>query len=513
MSLPPQLTELKARLAEIYDLEMTAALLNWDQTTYMPPGGAAARGRQLATLGRIIHEKQIDPAIGRLLDGLRTYEESLPPDSPDAALIRVARRDYERATRVPATFMAELYQHTAASYDVWSRARPENDVAAVLPYLERTLDLSRRLAAFFPGYDHIADPLIDMADYGMRAATIKQVFAELRQGLLPLVEQVTAQPPVDDSCLRQFFPEAQQLAFGIEVITALGYDFTRGRQDKTLHPFMIKFSLNDVRITTRFDEYDLGSALFSTIHEAGHAMYEQGIAPEFEGTPLASGTSAGMHESQSRLWENIVGRSRPFWEHFYPRLQAMFPDQLDHVSLETFYRAINKVQRSLIRTEADEVTYNLHVILRFDLELALLEGTLAVRDLPEAWHERYRSDLGVTPPDYRDGVLQDVHWYGGLIGGAFQGYTLGNIMSAQLFEAALRDHPDIPQQIERGEFGILRVWMREHVYRHGRTLNADDILRRATGRSLDVQPYLAYLWRKYGEMYGIAYTPVHQVVA
>ncbi|MCS6939715.1 MAG: carboxypeptidase M32, partial [Roseiflexus sp.] len=484
MPIPPQLTELKARLHEIYDLEMAAALLNWDQTTYMPPGGAAARGRQLATLGRIIHEKRIDPAIGRLIDALRSYEEALPPDAPDAALIRVTRRDYERATRIPAAFTAELYEHTAASYDVWSRARPANDIAAVLPYLERTLDLSRRFAEFFPGYEHIADPLIDMADYGMRATTIKQIFAELRQGLIPLVEQITSQPPVDDSCLRQFFPEAQQWAFGVEVITALGYDFNRGRQDKTLHPFMTKFSLNDVRITTRFDEYDLGSALFSTIHEAGHAMYEQGIAQEFEGTPLASGTSAGMHESQSRLWENIVGRSRPFWEHFYPRLQATFPDQLGNVPLETFYRAINKVQRSLIRTEADEVTYNLHVILRFDLELALLEGTLAVRDLPEAWRERYRSDLGVAPPDDRDGVLQDVHWYGGLIGGAFQGYTLGNIMSVQLFDAALREHPDIPQQIGEGRFDTLREWMREHIYRHGRALDADDILRRATGRSL-----------------------------
>ncbi|MDW8232802.1 MAG: carboxypeptidase M32 [Roseiflexaceae bacterium] len=503
MPIPPQLTELKARLHEIYDLEMAAALLNWDQTTYMPPCGAAARGRQLATLGRIIHEKRIDPAIGRLLEALRSYEESLPPDAPDAALIRVTRRDYERATRIPAAFTAELYEHTAASYDVWSRARPANDIAAVLPYLERTLDLGIRRFAESSGYEHIADPLIDGADYGMRATTIKQIFAELRQGLIPLVEQITSQPPVDDSCLRQFFPEAQQWAFGVEVITALGYDFNRGRQDKTLHPFMTKFSLNDVRITTRFDEHDLGLALFSTIHEAGHALYEQGIAQEFEGTPLASGTSAGMHESQSRLWENIVGRSRPFWEHFYPSLQATFPDQLGNVPLETFYRAINKVQRSLIRTEADEVTYNLHVILRFDLELALLEGTLAVRDLPEAWCERYRSDLGVAPPDHRDGVLQDVHWYSGLIGGAFQGYTLGNIMSVQLFNAALHDHPDIPQQISNGRFDTLREWMRERVYRYGRALDADDILRRATGRSLDVQPYLEYLWRKYGELYGV----------
>lgn len=503
MTPPPQLSELKARLYEIYDLEMAASLLGWDQTTYMPSGGAPARGRQLATLGRIAHEKQIDPALGRLIDELRSYEESLEPEAPDAALIRVARRDFERSSRIPAEFTAELYQHIAASYDAWSRARPANDFAAVEPFLERTLELSRRVADYFPGYQHIADPLIDMADYGMRATTVREVFAELRRGLTPLVERITSQTPADDSCLRQFYPEARQIDFGLEVIKVLGYDFERGRQDKTLHPFMTKFSLGDVRITTRVNEQELGDGLFSTIHESGHAMYEQGIDFAFEGTPLAAGTSAGIHESQSRLWENLVGRSRPFWEHFYPKLRAVFPDQLGTVPLDTFYRAINKVQRSLIRVDADEVTYNLHVILRFDLELALLEGTLAIRDLPEAWRERYRSDLGIAPPDDRDGVLQDVHWYGGLIGGAFQGYTLGNIMSAQLYDAALRAHPDIPQQVGRGEFSTLHGWMREHVYRHGRALDADDLLRRATGGSLDVGPYLAYLRRKYGELYDI----------
>lgn len=503
MTPPSQVSELKARLYEIYDLEMAASLLGWDQTTYMPSGGAPARGRQLATLGRIAHEKQIDPALGRLIDELRSYEESLDPDAPDAALIRVARRDFERSSRIPAEFTAELYQHVAASYDAWSRARPANDFAAVEPFLERTLELSRRVADYFPGYQHIADPLIDMADYGMRATTVRKVFAELRRGLTPLVERITSQTPADDSCLRQFYPEARQIDFGIEVIKALGYDFERGRQDKTLHPFMTKFSLGDVRITTRVNEHELGDGLFSTIHESGHAMYEQGINLAFEGTPLAAGTSAGVHESQSRLWENLVGRSRPFWEYFYPKLRAVFPDQLGTVPLDTFYRAINKVQRSLIRVDADEVTYNLHVILRFDLELALLEGTLAIRDLPEAWRERYRSDLGIAPPDDRDGVLQDVHWYGGLIGGAFQGYTLGNIMSAQLYDAALRAHPDIPQQVGRGEFSMLHSWMREHVYRHGRALDADDLLRRATGGGLDVGPYLAYLQRKYGELYDI----------
>src|SRR5207249_2126980 len=324
------------------------------------------------------------------------------------------------------------------------------------------LDLSRQLADFFPGYDHIADPLIDYADYGMKAATIRQVFAELREQLVPIVKAITSQPVADDACMRQHFPEAQQLAFGQEVIKRFGYDFERGRQDKTHHPFMTKFSLGDIRITTRVQENFLGEALFSSMNEAGHALYELGINRDFEGTPLASGTSAGVHESQSRTWENLAGRSRGFWEFFYPKLQETFPSQLKPVPLEKFYRAINKVARSLIRTDADEVTYNLHVMIRFDFELQLLEGKLAVKDLPEAWQERYKADLGIRAPDDRDGVLQDVHWYGGIIGGVFQGYTLGNILSAQFFEAAKRAHPLIESQIARGEFGELHYWLKEN---------------------------------------------------
>jgi len=499
-----KLQALKTRLSEIDDLESAGSVLSWDQETYMPPGGAAARARQLGTLSRLAHEKLIDPAIGKLLADLRPCEESLPYDSDEASLIRLTRREYEKAVKVPPEFVAQLSSHGAASYDAWTRARPANDFAAVQPYLEKTLDLSRQLANFFPGYAHIADPLIDFADYGMKAATIRTLFAELRAQLVPIVQAITAQPPADDSCLRQHFPEEQQLAFGLEVIKRFGYDFERGRQDKTHHPFTTKFSLGDVRITTRVKEDHLGEALFSTLHEAGHALYEQGINRDFEGTPLGTGTSAGVHESQSRLWENVVGRSRGCWQFFYPQLQAIFPSQLGAVSLETFYRAINKVERSLIRTDADEVTYNLHVMIRFDLELALLEGRLAIGDLPAAWRERYQADLGIVPPDDRDGVLQDVHWYSFVIGGVFQGYTLGNIMNAQFYEAALRAHPEIPAEIARGEFATLHGWLKANIYQHGSKYTASELMERATGQPLSIEPYIRYLRAKYGELYRIS---------
>lgn len=493
--------ELKSRLAEVNDIGSAGAVLNWDQCTYMPPGGAVARGRQMATLSKIGHDKFTDPAIGKLLDQLTGYEKSLPHDSDDAALLRVTRREYEREVKVPGKLVAELSAHQSATYEAWTKARPANDFKSLQAPLEKMLDLSRQLANCFPGYEHIADPLIDYADYGMKASTIRAVFAKLREQLVPLVQQITSQPVADNSCLRQHFPEAAQLAFGEQVIRAFGYDFHRGRQDKTHHPFMTKFSLGDVRITTRVKENEFGDALFSTMHEAGHAMYEQGIRMDLEATPLASGTSAGVHESQSRLWENVVGRSRGFWKHFYPKLQAAFPAQLGKTSLDQFHRAINKVERSLIRTDSDEVTYNLHVMIRFDFELQMLEGKLAIKDLPEAWHARYKADLGVRAPDDRDGCLQDVHWYGGIIGGVFQGYTLGNILSAQFYDAALRAKPGIPSEIEAGKFDALLGWLRENVYQHGAKFTADELVQRATGNAMSIEPYLRYLKTKYGELY------------
>ncbi|HEY0603439.1 MAG TPA: carboxypeptidase M32 [Herpetosiphonaceae bacterium] len=496
-----KLQELKQRLIEVNDLHAAAALLYWDQSTYMPPGGAEARGRQVATLSEIAHQKFTDDAVGKLLDDLRPYEESQPYDSDEASLIRVARREYDFAVKMPAAFVAEFYNHTSLTYNVWAKARPENDFASVLPYLEKTLELSRRKSEFFPGYAHIADPLIAEPDYGMEVASIRELFRGLREQLVPLVQQITERPPADDSCLLQHYPVDQQVAFGLDVIKRLGYDFERGRQDMTHHPFMTKFSLGDVRITTRFKENDLREALFSTIHESGHAMYEQGIRMDFEGTPLARGATSGVHESQSRLWENLVGRSRGFWQFFYPRLQATFPQQLGDVSLDTFYRAINKVERSLIRTDADEVTYNLHVIMRFDFELDLLEGRLAVRDLPDAWRERFTSDIGITPSDDRDGVLQDMHWFSDAIGGQFQGYTLGNIMSAQLMDAAVKANPAIPSEIESGEFNTLHGWLKENLYQHGAKFTAAELMQKVTGSELSTEPYVRYLRSKFGELY------------
>lgn len=497
------LDKLKSRLAEINDLKAASAVLYWDQSTYMPPGGAAARGRQLATLAQLAHAKFVDPAIGKLLDQLQPYEESLPYNSDDASLIRVTRREYERARQVPPEFMAAFSKLDAEKYAVWTKARPANDFSMVEPYLEKTLEMSRQLANYFPGYDHIADPLIDYADYGMKAETLSALFSDLRAELVPLVQAITDQPAADDHCLHMYYPEDKQWAFGLSVIKRFGYDLERGRQDKTPHPFTISFSVGDVRITTRVKENDLSEALFGTLHEAGHAMYEQGVAQNLEATPLAEGTSSGVHESQSRLWENLVGRSRAFWTHFYPELQRTFPEQLGAVPLDDFYRAVNKVEPSLIRTDADEVTYNLHVMIRFDLELAMLEGKLAIKDLPDAWRARYESDLGIMPPDDTDGVLQDMHWYSGPIGGMFQGYTLGNILSAQFFDSALQAHPEITDEIKAGEFDTLHGWLQKNIYRHGSKYTPKTLIEQVTGGPLRIEPYIAYLRKKFGALYSL----------
>ena len=498
------LNDLKIRLREVNDLEAAAAVLSWDQSTYMPAGGAAARGRQMATLSRLAHEKFSDPAIGRLLDTLDPLVADLPYDDPAAALARVTRRDYERALRIPPSLQAALWQHGAESYQVWIGARPANDFTAVAPYLQKTIDLSRQIADCFPGYDHIADPLIDQSDEGMTARTVQALFSELRAALVPLAAAISAKQPPDDSFLHQNYPAEEQLAAGKRIISDYGYDWNRGRQDLTAHPFETRFASGDVRITTRIIPDHLTEALFSTLHESGHAMYEQGVDPALDASPLGGGTSSGLHESQSRLWENIVGRSHGLWSHYYPALQELFPTQLGNVHLDDFYRAINRVEPSLIRTEADEVTYNLHVMIRFDLELALLEGRLSVEDLPQAWHGRYQSDLGLHAPTDTNGVLQDVHWFYGMVGGMFQGYTLGNVMSATIYEAALDAEPGIPEQIARGEFGTLHGWLCENIYRYGRIYTADELIQRVSGTPLSIDPYMRYLHTKFGDLYELA---------
>ncbi len=494
-----KLAELKRRLHEIDDLTAAGAALGWDQATYMPIGGAGARGRQRAALSRLAHEKSADSTLGKLLDELEPYAATLPYDSNEASLIRIARRDFERAIKVPSDHVARASAFGAESYEAWKRARPANDFATMLPFLQRGIDLGREYADFFAPYHHVADPLIDDADEGMTAASVRRLFAALRADLVPMVDSITEQSAADDRCLHGYFGESAQLAFCLSVIKRIGYDFQRGRLDRTVHPFCTRLSAGDVRITTRVFENDLTRALFSSLHEAGHALYEQSVDPVLEGTPLGRGASVGVHESQSRLWENVVGRSRGFWEYFYPLLQRTFPGQFDRVRLETFYRAINKVERSLIRTEADEVTYNLHIMLRFELELKMLEGTLRAKDLPEAWRAGMDSYVGVVPPDDRDGCLQDVHWFSGIMGGGFQSYTIGNILSAQFYAAAMKAHPNIPKEIAAGEFEPLHSWLRENLYRHGRKFKPSELVRRVTGEQMNSGPYLSYLRAKYAD--------------
>ena len=403
--------------------------------------------------------------------------------------------------KIPPDHVARANAHGSASYNAWTRARPANDFAAMVPYLEQTLDLSLEYSSYFAPYKHVANPHIDDADEGMTTASIRKLFSELKRWLVPMVCAICEQPVADDSSLRQAFPKAAQFEFALNFAQRLGYDLNRGRLDLTHHPFSTRFSTGDVRITTHVNENHLGDALFSTLHEAGHAMYEQGISVALDGTPLGKGVSTGVHESQSRLWENVVGRSSGFWEHFYPSLQRAFSEQLGSVPIAVFHRAINKVTRSIIRTDADELTYNLHIMLRFDLELQLLEGKLRVKDLSEAWRAAMQADLGVAPADDRDGCLQDVHWYSGYIGGRFQSYAIGNILSAQFYAAALLAHPDIPREIAGGEFRTLHSWLRDNVYQHGGKFTPNHLIERATGAAMSITPYFDYLRKKYAALY------------
>lgn len=493
MPLQNDIAQLRERLREIDDLGGAGSLLSWDQSTYMPRGGAAARGRQLATLRRLAHARLVDPDLQRLLERLHGAGDALGPE--ERQLLRVVTRDVERATRVPTDFVAEVSEHTVACYEDWTRARAADDFALVAPALERTLAYSRAFAGFFPEAAHPADPLIDAADEGMTVAELRPLFARLREALVPLVERLADAGDAAPALPVHGAQEAQ-LALALRLGAAYGYDLERGRQDLAPHPFMIRMAHGDVRITTRLDPGDLSEALFSTLHETGHALYEQGIDPALDGTPLATGASSGWHESQARLWENLIGRSHAFWRFALPLVHEAFPE-LRRLGVDDAYRAVNRVRRSLIRTDADEVTYNLHVIVRFDLELELLEGRLSVAELPEAWHERYASDLGVRAQGDADGVLQDIHWYAGLIGGAFQSYTIGNVLSAQCYAAAREALGDVDTLVAAGEFAPLHAWLRDHVYAAGRRHAPAELIERVTGGPLRLEPYLAYLSDKY----------------
>jgi carboxypeptidase Taq len=494
--------ELTRRLAEIHDVRMSRSILSWDQHTKMPPKGGSVRAEQLGTLDRIAHELFIADEIGQLLEELEPYRESLPYDSDEASLIRVTRRDYEKARRVPSDLRAETTRAGAIALPAWIEAREKSDFSIFLPYLEKNVDLQRQYIACFEKADHDYDVLLDDFDEGMTTAEVRAVFDELKAELIPLIAEITDRSDaVDDACLRQTFPIDRQRAFVFEVLRRLGFEDDSWRLDPTVHPFAMSAGTTDIRLTTRYDEHDLGS-LFAGIHEFGHGFYENGSDPRFERTPLSQVTSMSLHESQSRMWENLVGRSLPFWRYFHPRLQVAFPDQFGNVDLDEFYRAINKVEPSLIRIEADEVTYNLHIILRFELEQEILEGGIELADLPEAWNARMTEYLGVDVPDDAHGVLQDVHWSGGAIG-YFPTYSLGNVISVQLWEQVRAAHPDLDSQFERGEFGELASWLRESLHRHGRKFTSKETLERVVGGGIDPGPYLRYLKEKLGGIYGV----------
>ncbi len=493
---------LRDLLGQVVDLNAAQAVLSWDQETYMPNGGLNARAQQLATLGQLSHERFISDEVGHLLEELEPLAAELDADSDQARLIRVVRRDFDKATRLPATLVAELARSTAVSQQAWKGAREESDFARLRPHLERVLDLLRRKAEAL-GYEETPyDALLDEYEPGMRTARVAAVFAVLRNELVPMVRAIAEHPVPDDSFLRQEFDQQRQWDFALRVASDFGFDLERGRQDRSAHPFSTSFSVNDVRITTRVQSNFLSSCLFGTLHEAGHAMYEQGVDTTLERTLLAGGTSLGVHESQSRLWENLVGRSRPFWSFYYGLLQREFPAQLGVVPIDQFYRAINKVEPSLIRVEADEVTYNLHIMLRFELETALMSGDLTVGDLPEAWNEKSREILGLTPPDAASGVLQDIHWSAGLVG-YFPTYALGNLISAQLYERATLEIRGLEDQIALGKFADLLGWQREHIHRFGRKFTASELLRRVIGSDLDAGAWLAYIRAKFGALYDL----------
>ncbi|MBE7446758.1 MAG: carboxypeptidase M32 [Planctomycetia bacterium] len=498
-----KLDDLKKRLAEISDIHNAAALLGWDQQTYMPPGGAAARARQLATLSQIAHEKFTDDAIGCLLNALHAHAHSLPYDSDDASLIRVTKREYDKARRLPPALVSEIAYASAQAFESWRKARNESRFCDFAPYLQRILELKIRYAGYLGYTDRIYDPLLDEFEPGMKTAQVEAIFANVKKEIVPLVHAISSKlHEVDNSFLHQDFHEDKQWDIGVEVARLIGYAFERGRQDRSPHPFTTSFSRDDVRITTRFMPDYFPAAFFATIHETGHALYNQGLRHELERTPLADGASLGAHESQSRLWENLIGRSRSFWKFFMPRVQAVFPEQFRNVNAEKMYRAVNRVQPSLIRVEADEITYNLHIMIRFELENALLEGRLAVSDLPDAWNTRMQEYLGITPPDDAHGVLQDVHWSHGSFG-YFPTYSLGNIFASQLFDQIKKDISGLDTYFEKGEFHILLDWLRANLHIHGRKFTLDELANKITGESLQTHSFTAYLKNKYGEIYNL----------
>ena len=493
---PHALDELKTRLARVTDLRRVQRVLGWDMQVIMPPAGAAVRAEQQATIDRMAHELFVSSETERLLDELADYAGSLDPDSDDACLIRVVREDYEKQTRVPPDLRSEMVRAQTAGFQAWRTAKPESDYVSYRPFLETNYELRHRYIECFPEVDEPYDALLDDFERGMKSAEVRAVFERMKEELVPLIAEAAERYADDDGVLDGPFPVDAQIRLSHDVVELFGFRDSTWRLDPTAHPFASGGGINDIRITTKYDEESLES-LFATMHEYGHGLYEHQVDPALDRTPLGTGVSLGLHESQSRMWENLVGRSRPFWRFFYPSLQERFPEQLRDVELDSFYHAINRVHPSLIRIAADEVTYNMHVILRFELEQEIVGGQVGLDELPDVWNQRMYDYLGVEVPDHAHGVMQDMHWAVGHIG-YFSTYSLGNLISVQLWERIREDIPDLEEGIERGEFAPLREWLGEHVHRHGRKFGPKPTLQRAAGSSLDPEPYLRYLREKHG---------------
>jgi carboxypeptidase Taq len=484
-------------------LESIGSLLGWDERTYMPPEGSAHRAEQMALVARLTHEMLTAPRIGQLLGELEGSELVRDPEAAAGVNLREVRRVYDRAVKVPKELVEELARTTTRAQSVWQEARSDNDFAAFRPWLEKIVALKRAEAQAVGYKDVPYDALLDEFEPGATTAEITRLFADLRADLVPLVTAFTsAAKKAPREVLEREYPVERQAAFGQQAAAAIGFDFTRGRLDVTVHPFCSGIGPGDCRLTSRYNPRHFNEGFFGILHEAGHGIYDQGLDPAHFGTPMGSAASLGIHESQSRLWENFVGRGRPFWEHYFPQARQAFPLALDDVTLDDFHFAINDVRRSFIRVEADEATYNLHIIWRFELEQALVSGDLKPADVPGAWTEKFRHFFQLTPPTDREGCLQDIHWSMGSLG-YFPTYTLGNLYGAQLMDKARQDLGDLDGSFRRGDFAPLKKWLNEKIHRQGQRYRPRDLCRRVTGQPLSHKPLIAYLRRKFGALYEI----------
>jgi carboxypeptidase Taq len=495
--------QLHERMAALADLRNVTQLLDWDQQTMMPPRGAPARAETIATVQRLSHDMFVSAETGRLLDAAASHLDGASPDSDEAALVRVVRRRWEKARRVPGELAADLARAASIGQQAWIAARQASDFAGFVPYLERNFELLRRYVECFDGLECAYDAVLDDYEPGARTAQVARLFDELKSQLRAVIAAVADRPDrIDDSCLHGHFPVDRQRQLVMWLLPQMGFDRASWRIDDAVHPFAAGFGNRDVRITTRWDEHYLPTSLYGAMHECGHGLYEEGVAESLQRTPLGHPDSLGMHESQSRLWENMVGRGRPFCGVLASRIAQQFGGSVAALDGEALYRAVNRVVPSLIRVEADEVTYSLHIVVRFELEQELIDGRLAVRDLPEAWNARYQEYLGVDVPDDAHGVLQDVHWAAGLIG-YFPTYALGNLIAGHLFERAHADLPDLDSQLAAGQLHGLREWLREHVHRHGAKFSSAELLERVVDSPIAVGPFAEYLKGKVSQVYDL----------